>query len=68
VKRTAVAVVGVERIDARGVSATRTGGLAAGTILLLIAAAGIAATATLGSFGASDRITLSGEMVAARRK
>jgi hypothetical protein len=51
-ERTAVAVADVERIDARGVSATKTGGLAAGTILLLIAVAGIAAAAALGSFGA----------------
>lgn len=51
-ERTAIAVADVERLDARGVSATKTGGLAVGTILLLIAALGIAAAATLGSFGA----------------
>ncbi|HEX8906029.1 MAG TPA: hypothetical protein VF771_14370 [Longimicrobiaceae bacterium] len=51
--RTAVAVADVERIDARRVSATKMGGLAAGTILLLIAAAGIAAAAAFAdSFGA----------------
>lgn len=50
-ERTAVAVADVERIDARGVSAAKTGGLAAGTILLLIAVLGIAAAATLGSIG-----------------
>lgn len=51
-ERTAVAVADVERIDSRGVSATKTGGLAAGTILIFIAVLGIAAAATLGSFGA----------------
>jgi hypothetical protein len=47
-ERTAVAVADVQRIDTRGVSATKTGGLAVGAILILIAAVGIAAAAALG--------------------
>jgi len=51
-ERTAVAVANVERIDARGMSATKTGGLAVATVLLLIAVAGIATAVALGSLGA----------------
>jgi hypothetical protein len=46
--RTAVAVADVERIDARRVSATKTSGLAAASILLFIAGVGIALAVALG--------------------